>query len=106
MAIQPERWKTEFPDKTGSLNHTNQRSHRKGTKIREAGDTLIYTVSAFADVQDKTIGDVLQKMPGIDVSATGKISYNGVSINKFYIEGRDLLEGNTVWPPTEFHLQT
>jgi hypothetical protein len=65
----------------------------KAQKIREAGDTLIYTVSAFADVQDKTIGDVLQKMPGIDVSATGKISYNGVSINKFYIEGRDLLEG-------------
>ena len=57
----------------------------KAQKIREAGDTLIYTVSAFADVQDKTIGDVLQKMPGIDVSATGKISYNGVSINKFYI---------------------
>lgn len=106
MAIQPERWKTEFPDKTGSLNHTNQRSHRKGTKIREAGDTLIYTVSAFADVQDKTIGDVLQKMPGIDVSATGKSHTTESASTSSILKAVTCWKGNTVWPPTEFHLQT
>ncbi|MDR2148288.1 MAG: hypothetical protein LBE91_17730 [Tannerella sp.] len=64
----------------------------KPLKIRQSGDTVTYSVSAFADRQDKTIGDVLAKMPGIDVSKAGEIRYNGVSINKFYIEGSDLLE--------------
>lgn len=65
----------------------------KAQSIREQGDTVIYNVASFSDKQDKTIGDVLQKMPGITIDASGAISYNGTSINKFYIEGRDLLEG-------------
>ncbi len=65
----------------------------KAQSIREQGDTVIYNVVSFSDKQDKTIGDVLQKMPGITIDASGAISYNGTSINKFYIEGKDLLEG-------------
>lgn len=34
-------------------------------------------------------------MPGIDVANNGKIQYQGIDINKFYIEGNDLLGGNT-----------
>ena len=62
-------------------------------KIRAKGDTIVYNVSRFADSQDKTIADVLKKMPGIDVETSGRISYNGKAINKFYIEGLDMLEG-------------
>ncbi|MDR3227197.1 MAG: outer membrane beta-barrel family protein [Prevotellaceae bacterium] len=61
-------------------------------KVRQHNDTVEYIVSSFADVQDKTIGDVLKKMPGIEVHKNGQISYNGKSINTFYIEGKDLLE--------------
>ena len=65
----------------------------KAPKIRTKGDTIVYNVSRFADAQDKTIADVLKKMPGIDVETSGRISYNGKAINKFYIEGLDMLEG-------------
>lgn len=65
----------------------------KAPKIRTKGDTIVYNVARFADSQDKTIADVLKKMPGIEVEKSGKISYNGKSINKFYIEGLDMLEG-------------
>lgn len=65
----------------------------KAQKIRQQGDTITYNVASFSDKQDRTIGEVLQKMPGISVAKSGAISYNGTSINKFYIEGRDLLEG-------------
>ncbi len=65
----------------------------KSRKIWERGDTLVYNVSSFATEQDRSIGDVLKKMPGFDVKKDGQIFYNGKSINKFYIEGRDLLEG-------------
>lgn len=65
----------------------------KAPKIRTKGDTIVYNVARYADSQDKTIADVLKKMPGIEVEKSGKISYNGKSINKFYIEGLDMLEG-------------
>jgi hypothetical protein len=65
----------------------------KADPIVRRSDTIDYFVSSFADQSDRTIGDVLQKMPGIDVASNGQISYNGKPINKFYIENLDLLEG-------------
>lgn len=65
----------------------------KADRIREQGDTITYNVGSFAQSQDRSIGDVLRRMPGIDVSQSGKIQYQGEDINKFYIEGSDLLGG-------------
>lgn len=65
----------------------------KAPSIRQRGDTITYVVSSFADAQDKSLADVLKKMPGIEVDKSGSIKYNGVSINKFYIEGKDMLGG-------------
>ncbi len=55
-------------------------------------DTLVYSVDAFKSAGDKNIGDLLKKLPGVEVSESGGIKYQGESINKFYIEGLDLLE--------------
>lgn len=65
----------------------------KADRIREQGDTISYRVGSFAQAQDRSIGDVLKRMPGIDVAKSGKIQYQGEDINKFYIEGADLLGG-------------
>ncbi len=65
----------------------------KAERIREQGDTISYNVGSFAQKQDRSIGDVLKRMPGIDVAKNGKIQYQGEDINKFYIEGSDLLGG-------------
>ncbi len=65
----------------------------KADRIREQGDTITYNVGSFAQAQDRSIGDVLKRMPGIDVNKNGKIQYQGEDINKFYIEGSDLLGG-------------
>ncbi len=61
--------------------------------MSQRGDTINYTVSRFADQKDRTIEEVMQKMPGIDIKESGQISYQGKSINKFYIEGMDMLGG-------------
>ena len=50
-------------------------------------------VNSFSKEQDRSIGDVLKRIPGIEVLADGKILYQGKPINKYYIEGLDLLEG-------------
>lgn len=65
----------------------------KADRIREQGDTITYNVGTFAQQQDRSIGDVLKRMPGINVGSSGKIQYQGEDINKFYIEGSDLLGG-------------
>ncbi|MDE6269677.1 MAG: TonB-dependent receptor [Muribaculaceae bacterium] len=65
----------------------------KAARIREQGDTISYNVGSFAQEQDRSIGDVLRRLPGISVESSGKIQYQGEDINKFYVEGSDLLGG-------------
>ncbi|MDR1371053.1 MAG: carboxypeptidase-like regulatory domain-containing protein [Dysgonamonadaceae bacterium] len=54
-------------------------------------DTLNFRVDAFVRDQDRNIGDVLKRLPGIEVTSGGTVKYNGENINKYYIEGLDLL---------------
>jgi len=65
----------------------------KNSPITRKGDTINYSVKAFSKQEDRTIGDVLNNLPGIEVLPNGKILYQGKPINKYYIEGLDLLEG-------------
>jgi len=77
----------------------------KAPGIHQRGDTITYVVSSFADAQDKSLADVLKKMPGIEVEKSGAIKYNGVAINKFYIEGKDLLGGRYGLATNNVHQQ-
>ncbi|AZQ60774.1 hypothetical protein EI427_00675 [Flammeovirga pectinis] len=63
----------------------------KTKPITEEGDTLNYNVASFSKEGDESIEDVLKRMPGIEVSEDGKIQYQGKVINKFYVEGKDLM---------------
>ena len=65
----------------------------KPDKITHRNDTTSYLVSAFATQKDRTIGDVLRNLPGINVSKEGMVSYNGKAIDQFLIEGVDLFDG-------------
>ena len=60
--------------------------------LRTSGDTLSYKVSDFSSAQDRVIGDVIKKLPGITVAADGKISYNNKPISNLYIGGDNLLD--------------
>lgn len=65
----------------------------KAPRITTQGDTINYRVSAFQQQNDLSIGQVLKRLPGITVSDIGQISYKGVPIKNFYIEGLDLMKG-------------
>jgi hypothetical protein len=60
--------------------------------LRTHGDTLAYKVSDFSSPQDRVIGDVIKKLPGITVAADGKISYNNKPVSTVYIGGDNLLD--------------
>ena len=65
----------------------------RAPRLSLRGDTVSYNVASFTEAQDRTIADVLRKMPGIEVEKTGEIRYNGKAINRFYIDGLDMLDG-------------
>lgn len=59
--------------------------------VEEKGDTLSYTAGAFKDGSERSMGDLLEKLPGITVTPSGGIQHNGKAIGKFYVEGMDLM---------------
>lgn len=65
----------------------------KREPVSKLGDTINYHVSYFANKQDRFIGDVISKIPGIDIDPSGTVKYNGKPINTYYINGLNLLEG-------------
>ncbi|WP_165042836.1 carboxypeptidase-like regulatory domain-containing protein [Dysgonomonas sp. ZJ709] len=66
----------------------------KSTKIWGSKDTVNYLVSEFSNKNDIVIADVLKKLPGVNVSESGAITYQGEPINNFYIENLDMLGGH------------
>ncbi|WP_279196407.1 hypothetical protein [Chryseobacterium indoltheticum] len=65
----------------------------KTKMITARGDTISYDLKAFDNKNDRTLADIMKKIPGIEVNADGTILYQGNAINKFYVEGKDLMEG-------------
>jgi len=65
----------------------------KTKMITARGDTIAYDLKAFDSKSDRTLADVMRKIPGIEVNKDGSILYQGNAINKFYVNGKDLMEG-------------
>lgn len=73
---------------------TNIREVRiKAPDIGMRNDTLIYDAAKYTAAHDRTIGDVLKKLPGVEVKESGQVEYQGKPINKLYIEGNDIVGG-------------
>lgn len=66
----------------------------KAAPVHISGDTIKYLLSTFAKPEDRTLADVLTRVPGFEVNKdNGQISYEGKNISNFYIEGMDLMGG-------------
>ena len=63
----------------------------KAPDIIQKSDTLVYSMSKWAQKQDRNMVDVLRRLPGVEVAENGSIKYNGEPINKFYIDGSDFV---------------
>ena len=59
--------------------------------VRSKKDTIEYNVVGFTSTRDRVIGDVLKKIPGIEVLNDGKILFQGNPISKIYLDGDDLV---------------
>lgn len=51
-------------------------------------DTIEYNASSFMVSQNANLGDLLKKMPGIEVSKDGSVKVNGQDISRITVNGR------------------
>lgn len=65
----------------------------KADPLKQRGDTLSHNLASFLGKGDVTLEDGIKRLPGVDVSKAGEISYMGRPISQFNIEGLDLLGG-------------
>ena len=56
-------------------------------------DTLSFNVASIKSASDRTIEDVIKKIPGVEVGSSGAIRFQGKAISTFHVEGMNLLGG-------------
>jgi len=57
-------------------------------------DTTEFNAASFSDSTEFSVEDLLKKLPGVQVSEGGQISYNGKTVERVLIEGDDLFSQN------------
>ncbi len=63
--------------------------------VKIKGDTIVYNADSFTNGNEKKLGDVLKKMPGIDVEKDGTVKVEGKKVKKVMVEGKDFFEGDS-----------
>ncbi|PTM07842.1 MAG: TonB-dependent receptor [Bacteroidetes bacterium] len=59
------------------------------------GDTLIYNADSFKNGSERKLEDVLKKLPGVEITADGKIEVEGKEVTKLMVNGKDFFDGDT-----------
>lgn len=76
------------------LSQLNEVVLKTNSRIQIKKDTTIYNPNAFKDGTEKTVEDLLKKLPGIEVKTNGEIKFKGKSIKKLMLDGDDLFGSN------------
>lgn len=65
----------------------------KPSPLTIKGDTVTYNASSYTRAEDRTLKEILVRLPNVSVTTNGIIKVGETNINKFYIEDMDLLGG-------------
>ncbi len=59
------------------------------------GDTIIYNSDSFTNGTERKLGDILKKLPGVEVNKDGQIEVEGKAVSKLMVDGKDFFDGDT-----------
>ncbi len=59
------------------------------------GDTLIYDADSFKNGSERKLEDIIDKLPGVEINASGQIEVEGKVVNKLMVNGKDFFDGDT-----------
>lgn len=63
--------------------------------IQMRGDTMLYDAGAFGVSENAVVEDLLRRLPGMTVDASGQITWRGKPISEVMINGKPFFGGNT-----------
>ena len=63
--------------------------------IKVIGDTIVYNADSFKNGTEKKLGDVLKKLPGVEINDNGEIEVEGKRVRKVMVEGKDFFDGDS-----------
>lgn len=55
-------------------------------------DTITYNLKALTDGTENNLTDIIEKLPGVELNASGQITVNGKTIKKLLIDGEELFK--------------
>jgi len=59
------------------------------------GDTIVYNADSFTNGDERKLGDVMKKLPGVEVNEDGEIQVEGKTVQKVMVEGKDFFDGDS-----------
>ncbi len=59
------------------------------------GDTIVYNADSFTNGKEKKLGDVLKKLPGIEITDNDEIEVDGKKVKKVMVDGKDFFDGDS-----------
>ena len=62
---------------------------KSGSGFRIKGDTTVYTADSFKVSANANVGELLKKLPGIQVDKNGKITAMGETVEKVLVDGEE-----------------
>ena len=60
-----------------------------------SGDTIVYNADSFKNGTERKLGDVLEKLPGVEVNDEGQIEVEGKQVGKIMVDGKEFFDGDT-----------
>lgn len=59
------------------------------------GDTIVYNADSFTNGTERKLGDVMKKLPGVEINDDGEIEVEGKTVTKVMVEGKDFFDGDS-----------
>ncbi|MBO6607921.1 TonB-dependent receptor [Psychroserpens sp.] len=59
------------------------------------GDTIVYNADSFKNGSERKLEDVLEKLPGVEITEDGGIEVEGNRVQKITVNGKDFFDGDT-----------
>jgi len=63
--------------------------------VQIKGDTLIYNADSFKTGSERKLEDVLEKLPGVEITDDGGIEVEGQRVQKVMVDGKDFFDGDS-----------
>lgn len=71
-----------------TLSEVLVKGNYSGVKMH--GDTITFDTDHFKTGTEDNVGDVLRRLPGVEVTEKGKVSYAGKGIDRLLVDGKNL----------------